>query len=60
MTTAPRADDIATTSEGTEPFGGTGSNETAVKTSRQDSVGVAWDTPPGEEHIDGVCESSMN
>ena len=55
LTTAPKADNIATTTEGTEPFG-TSSNDTAVKTSRQDSVGVAWDKPPAQEHIDGVCE----
>ena len=47
---------MSTSTVGTEAF----DNDVtvpAVKTSRQDAVGVAWDKAPAEEHIDGVCES---
>ena len=60
LTVQPSADNITTVTEDTEPFDKTSSSVSAVKTSRQDSVGVAWTKPPDEEHIDGVCESLMH
>ncbi|KAI0212797.1 hypothetical protein LSAT2_002238 [Lamellibrachia satsuma] len=54
LTVQPSADNITTVTEDTEPFDKTSSSVPAVKTSRQDSVGVAWTKPPDEEHIDGV------
>ena len=58
LTVPPKADNITTTINNTESFGRTSSDDTALKTSRQDVVDVAWDKPPEQEHIDGVCELS--
>ncbi|KAI0217501.1 hypothetical protein LSAT2_030719 [Lamellibrachia satsuma] len=53
LTVSPKTDNMSTSTVGTEAF----DNDLtvpAVKTSRQDAVGVAWDKAPAEEHIDGV------
>ena len=47
---------VTTAMEDTEPFSDTVADVPAVKTSRQDRVGVTWEKPPKEENIDGVCK----
>ena len=56
MTTTPNADNIATEMEGTETFGNASGDVPAVKSSHQDTVGIKWDKPSEEEHIDSVCK----
>ncbi len=56
MTESPNAEDVPTTEKDTEPFGDETDTVPARKTSRQDSVGVGWEKPPPNEHIDGICE----
>ena len=55
-TESPNVDNMTTSMEDTEPFDDTATDVPAVKTSRQDSVGVTWDKPPKDENIDGVCK----
>ena len=57
LTVTPNTANMSTSPVDTEPFTG---NEAAVRTRRQDEVGVAWEKPPPEEHIDGVCECSCS
>ena len=56
VTTAPNADNIATEMEGTETFGDESGEVPAVKSSHQDTVGIKWEKPSEEEHIDTVCK----
>ena len=58
MTVSPSTDSMTTSETDTEPFDNVESVP-AVKTSRQDSVGVGWEKPSEEEHIDGICESLL-
>ena len=55
-TVSPSVDNITTVMEDTEPFGDAAGDEPAVKTSRQNGVGVTWDKPPKDENIDGMCK----
>ena len=55
-TQSPNVDNITTSMEDTEPFDDTTTDIPAVKTSRQDGVGVTWDKPPKDENIDGMCK----
>ena len=52
MTASPNADNVVTKVEGTEPLG----NASSVKSSHQDKVGVKWEKPPEEEHVDSICK----
>ncbi|KAI0240690.1 hypothetical protein LSAT2_008511 [Lamellibrachia satsuma] len=57
VTTSPNADNVATEMDGTETFGDTSADVPAVKSSQQDTVGIKWEKPSEEEHIDSVCKT---
>ena len=52
-TQSPNVDNMTTSVDDMEPFDDT-TDIKAVKTSRQDGVGVTWDKPPKDENINSV------
>ena len=56
LTESPSAGAVPTTEMDTEPFGDETDIVPARKTSRQDSVSVAWGKASEKEHIAGICE----
>ena len=57
-TPSPNVHNMTTSVDDTEPFDDT-IYVPAVKTSRQDGVGVTWDKPPKDENIDSVSSWLM-